>query len=378
MSAPLAPPTFDPGFTTVAMTGVFSPATRVAAMLEVEGALAMAQATAGLVPGSAAAAIVKASASLRLDADALLASAWDVGTPTLPLVEALRGALDPESARWVHHGATTQDIVDTALVLQARRGLDALAPDLVRMGSRCRALAFAHRSTPVEGRTFLQPAAVTTFGRRAAGWWVLVDEAARRVAEARASLPVQIGGPVGQLAGFGAHAGAVRAELARALGLRLPAASWHADRQPMRDLVSALGCATAATAKVALDVVLLAQAEIAEVRVRGGRSSSMPHKSNPIDAMRALAAAEASDGVASIVSRGSPQALERGFGAWHAEAFAIPLVFHTTAAALEAAAHCLGSLEPDAERMASHLTGDEREGVEAAAAEVDRLLGPKS
>ncbi len=375
MSSALAQPTFDPGFTTTAMAGVLSPAMRVAAMLEVEAALASAQAKVGLVPLGAAAAIASACASCKADAEGLLGQAWEVGTPVLPLLEALRGMLDADAARWVHFGATSQDIIDTALVLQARRGFDALSPDLDRIRSRSRALASAYRSTPVEGRTFLQPAAVTTFGRRAAGWWVLADEAARRIVEARSALPVQIGGAVGHLAAFGTRADAVREELARLLDLRLPALPWHTDRQPVRDLVAALACAGAAASKVALDVAVLAQVEIGEVRVRGGRSSSMPQKSNPVDAMRALAAAEASLGVASVVTRGSPQALERGLGAWHAEAFAVPLVFHTAAAALEATARCLESLEPDVRRMASHLTGDEREGVRAAAAEVDRLLG---
>jgi adenylosuccinate lyase len=364
-------PTFDPGFSTSSTRAAFTAEQRVACMLAVEAALSGAQAAVGLVPPEAAAAIAAACASLRLPAASLLAAGWQVGTVVLPLCEALRGALPVEVARWVHLGATTQDIVDTALMLQARQGLDALLADMDRIASRCRTLAAAHRATSAQGRTFLQPAIPTTFGLRAARWLVSATDAARRLEETRGALPVQLGGPVGNL---GAEGIRVQAELARALSLRAPEASWHTDRQPVHDLMAALTRASALAAKIALDVALLAQAEIGEVRFRAGLSSSMPHKANPIDAMRALAAAEAAAGVASVVTRGSPQALERGLGAWHAEAFAVPMVFHTVGAALEATACGLEDLEPDPARMAANLKGDAAAETEIAAALVDRLL----
>ena len=375
MNVPL--PTFDPGFTTARMTDVFSAPRRIATMLGVERALAEAQAAAGVVPEDAAGAIARACASFDGDAEAVLRAGWEVGTVAVPLLDGLRAALPPEAARWLHFAATTQDLVDTALVLQARDGLDAIAPDLERIASRCRTLATLHRTTAAEGRTFLQPAVATTFGHRAAGWWAAVDRAAQRLADARQGLALQLGGPVGHLAALGGAADAVRAEMARTLGLSTPTMAWHADRQPVRDLVATLPDAANAVAKIALDVVLLAQPDIAEVKVRAGRSSSMPHKTNPVDAMRALAAAEACAGVASVVLRGAPQALERGLGAWHAESFAVPLVFHTAAAAVEAMARCLDGLEPDAARMAAHVRDPAGADLEAIGREVDRVLGAK-
>jgi len=370
-------PTFDPGFTTARMTDVFSAPRRIATMLGVERALAAAQAAAGLVPEEAAAAIARACESFGDDAEALLVAGWEAGTAVVPLLDGLRAVLGPEDSRWLHFGATTQDIVDTALVLQARDGLDAIAPDLERAASRCWTLATFHRATAAQGRTFLQSALPTTFGHRVAGWWVAVDRAAKRLAAVRATLPLQLGGPVGHLAAIGAAAVPVRAEMARLLGLTAPAVAWHTDRQPVRDVVSALAEAASAAAKIALDVALLAQPEIAEVKVRGGGSSSMPHKANPVDAMRALAAAEACGGVAGIVTRGAPQALERGLGAWHAEAFAVPLVFQTAAAAAEAIERCLEGLEPDPARMAAHVRGTPPADLEAIALEVDRVLGTR-
>jgi 3-carboxy-cis,cis-muconate cycloisomerase len=368
-------PTFDPGFTTARMTDVLSASRRVATMLGVERALAASQAAAGVVPEEAAAAIARACASFLGDAEALLAAGWEAGTVVVPLLDALRATLDPESARWLHFGATTQDIVDTALMLQVRDGLDAIAPDLHRITTRCWTLASLYRAAPAQGRTFLQPAAVTTFGHRAAGWWAAVDRVEHRLADVRAALPLQLGGPVGHLAALGTAARAVRSEAARALGLSAPGLAWHADRQPVRDVVSALADAAGAAAKIALDVALLSQPEIAEIKVRAGGSSSMPHKANPVDAMRALAAAEACAGAASVVTRAAPQALERGLGGWHAEAFAVPLVLHTAAAAAEAMARCLDGLEPDLARMAAHVGDTRSTDLEAIAAEVDRVLG---
>jgi 3-carboxy-cis,cis-muconate cycloisomerase len=373
----VALPTFDPGFTTARMTDVFSAPRRIATMLGVERALAAAQAAAGVIPEAAADAIARACGSYGGDAEALLGAGWDAGTAVVPVLDALRAALDPEAARWLHFGATTQDVVDTALVLQARDGLDAIAPDLERIASRCWTLATFHRATGAQGRTFLQSAVPTTFGHRAAGWWVAVDRATQRTAAVRTALPLQLGGPVGHLAAFGAAADAVRAEMAQSLRLTVPAMAWHADRQPVRDVVTALAEAANAAAKIALDVALLAQPEIAEVKVRAGGSSSMPHKANPVDAMRALADAEACEGVAGIVTRGAPQALERGLGAWHAEAFAVPLAFHTAAAAVEAIGRCLEGLEPDPARMAAHLRGASLADLEAIAIEVDRVLGTR-
>ncbi|MBV9945992.1 MAG: hypothetical protein JOZ69_04000 [Myxococcales bacterium] len=368
-------PTFDPGFCTARSRSIFGAERRVAALLEVEAALARAQASAGLVPADAAAAIGEACAREALDAAGILEQAWEAGSVAVPLLEALRARLPPSAARFLHLGATTQDLVDTATMLQAREGIDAVAQDLERVARRCRELAREHRATPAQGRTFLQPAVATTFGHRVAGWLVAASSARRQLAGTRAALPLQLGGPAGHLGRMGTEGPRIRAELAAALGLRAPILAWHTDRQPVRDVVAALSSASACAAKIALDLVLLVQAEVAEIRVRAGRSSSMAHKANPVDALRALAAHEAFQGVSSVVARGNPQALERGWGAWHAESLAVPLVFHTAAAAVAAAAVALEGLEVDASRMAANLRAGGAESLDAAIAEVDRVLG---
>ncbi len=323
-----------PGFSTQAMDAIWSPESRIAAMLEVEAAVAYAQGEAGDIPKTAAMAIAVATAEPV--PTSILAEGWTAGTPVLPLLDALRSRLDPAAAEHLHRGLTTQDVVDTAAMLlmrdatgELRRLGEAEARTLVSATER-----FGNRSTTA--RSFLQPAEQTTYGFRFGRWAAALDRQLR----APVTFPVQLGGLIGDRRELGPEVVAMTS-----LGLELDhvPAAWHTDRTPVVDLVTlALRFAQWAE-KVAGDIALLSA--FGEVATRAGGSSAAAGKQNPIDAMRAMAAAEACAGVASIVLTGKPHELERGLGSWHAEWFALPLVFMTAGAAMEAVGASLASLE---------------------------------
>lgn len=336
-------PQLDPGFSTPAMTAIFAPAARVAAMCRFEAALARASADRGVVPADVADRIAAACEAGVDDPEAVLAEGWEVGTPVLPLLARLREALDDASGTWLHHGATTQDVVDTAMVLQARDGLGAVRRDLLGLGRDLRELAATHRDRPTAAWTFLQPAVPTTMGRRVAGWLHAVITHLGDLRDVADGLPVQLGGPSGTLDALGEQGIPVLDAVAAELGLRAPELPWHTDRTVVAGLVGALQRTARTMAAIGTDLALLAHDDV--VRMRAGGSSSMPGKRNPIDAARAVAAAEACGGAASVVTRGRPHELERGVGGWHAEWLAVPLVFHTAAAAVGATAIAVGTLE---------------------------------
>ncbi len=312
-------------------------------MCRFEAALARASAGRGVVPTPVAERIAVACDTAIDDPEAVLAEGWQQGTPVLPLLARLRGRLDDEAAGWLHHGATTQDVVDTAMVLQARDGLAALRTDLLALGRDLRTVAVTHRDSPTAAWTFLQPAVPTTMGRRVAGWLDAVVTHLRDLRELAVALPVQLGGPSGTLDALGADGVAVVDAVADELGLRAPVLPWHTDRTVVARMVGAVQRTARTMATIGTDLALLAHDDV--VRMRAGGSSSMPGKRNPIDATRAVAAAEACGGAASIVTRGRPHELERGVGGWHAEWVAVPLVFHTAGAAVEAIGAALATLE---------------------------------
>ena len=338
----------DPGFSTESMSAIFSSEQRVARMLEVEVALAAAQADVGIVPMEAARAIEDACGAVPTDVDALFAQGWKVGTVVLPLLEQVCVVLEPSAVPYLHCGATTQDIVDTALALQMKDGLDVVTRTVDSIIDRCQALHSQYGTLPVVGRTFLQPAIATTFGARVRRWSAAFERARARLENAASRLPIQLGGPVGDPSGRAESGPRVAVGLGRRLGLRVPDQSWHTDRTPILDSIMALHGAVSAASKCGLDAALLTQPEIREVEVRSGVPATTPHKRNPVDALRALAAAEAFQGAASVMLRAAPPALERGLGAWHAETFAVPLCFCTGAAALEAIDANLEYLRPTA------------------------------
>ncbi|MET0342132.1 MAG: lyase family protein, partial [Polyangiales bacterium] len=351
-------PTLDPGFGTPAMSAVFDLSVRYAGMLRFEAALARAQAALGIIPAAAARAIANACDDLRIDdACALAERGWKVGTPLNPLLDLLRARLAPEHAVHLHFGATTQDAVDTATALQLREGLGLLLDVLADVAARLRSLADAHRGTAHMARTLMQHAQPTSFGLTAAHWLAPLITARAQLAEARDVLPVQLGGSVGARDAFGARGDALNEALADLLALRVAPVAWHGDRTPVLRAVQAVSTLVRALTKLASDLVLLAQSDVGEVRMRGGASSSMAHKQNPFEAVRARAAGEAALGFAGSLMASTPFELQRAAGSWHLEWLLVPLVFHAASASLEATRDALAGLRVDAARMAQGVGG---------------------
>ncbi|MDQ3782972.1 MAG: lyase family protein [Actinomycetota bacterium] len=339
-----------PGFTTDAMSEVFSDAVRVQWFCRFEAELAAAQAEVGLLPGEVAAAIAATCQQQVDDPAGLLATGEENGSAILAVLDQLRAGLDTESAGWVHCGATTQDVVDTATMLQVRQGFDILRVPLATMAERLAELADVHRDTTVMGRTFLQDARVTTFGAKAARWLSGVLDHIQRMADLDGRLPLQLGGPVGDGASYGHQWPEIAAQMASRLGLIVPVAPWHTDRRVVAEIAAVVGAVASTMAKIGVDVALLAQT--GEVRVRPGRSSSMPDKRNPIDSIRAVAAGRVCASAVTGLLSAPPPELERSLGGWHAEGALLPIAFQAAAAAVAAMHAGLASLEVDKARMA--------------------------
>jgi 3-carboxy-cis,cis-muconate cycloisomerase len=326
----------------------------LAAMVDAERALANASALAGVVPAAAAAAIADACEPERFDLDTILAEAAAVANPAEPLVRALRGMVADDLARWVHFGATSQDIVDSAAMLVARDTVDLIRDELAAAGDACAVLAERHRSDPAAARTLLQQAVPTTFGARAAGW--LDGLADARDALDSLVFPAQLGGAGGTLAAFGERGPAVLAAFAAELDLAEPALPWHTRRTPVAATAAALAACARACAKPALDVVLLAQTEVAEVaEAEGGRSSTMPHKRNPARAVRSRACARIVHANASLLAGGDYEE-ERAAGAWQSEWTPLSEALAHAGGAAAAIRECLESLAVDIDRMRANLS----------------------
>ncbi len=357
-----------------------SDASWLAAMLEVEAALALAQARVGMISTADAEAIERACRSSSFDIELLGSEATAAGNPIVPLVRHLREAVGGAAADQVHRGATSQDILDTATMLVARQSVDALLVDLRLAGDAASRLAVEHRDTVMAARTLLQQALPTTFGLKAAGWLTGLDEAEdglRRVRDGR--FAVQLGGAGGTLAAFGPDGPAVVAAFAAQLDLAEPALPWHTQRGRIAELASALGVTAGAAAKPALDIVLLAQSEVGEVRegdpARGG-SSSLPNKRNPIAAVSARAAAAQAPGLVATLLAAMAQEHERAAGAWHAEWLPLRSLLVTVGSAVAWLADALTGLEVDPVAMNSNvaLGGGALMG-ERVAAELSSVLG---
>jgi len=363
---------FGPSLTTARMAEATSDVAWLAAMLRFESALASAHARAGLIPEPAAERITEACDAMRFDVAAIGREAARSASPVLPLVDALKKAVDQDAAPYVHHEATSQDALDTAMMLVARDGLDLLIADLDRLGGTCATLAHEHRETPIAGRTLLQAALPITFGFKAAMWLEGVDDARRRlVAIRRGGLAVQLGGPVGIFA-----AREVVVDLATSLDLLAPELPWHSSRGRVASLGAALAVAAGAAAKIALDVALLAQSEVAEVDVAApGRSTAMPHKRNPAAAVEARAAYSLAVAQAGVLLGAMAGEHERSAGAWQSEWPALGELLRLTAGCVDGAARLLSGLHVDVERMRSNLGPDaELSGIQAAAAIADRAV----
>ena len=347
--------------TTDAMTAATSDRSWLRAMLDFEVALARAEARAGVIPTGAAEAIEQCC---RRDHDfdpvALGRAGRLSGNPAVALVGAVRERLAGQAAPWAHFGATSQDMVDTALMLVLRQALGLILGDMDRAKEAAAGLAERYRSAPMAARTLLQQALPTTFGRKAAGWLVALSEVTDGLEHVlHHRLALQLGGPAGTLASLGEHALGVVDEVASELGLLVPVLPWHTDRARVVEASSALALCAGAAAKVALDVSLLMQTEVGEVFEpfapgRGG-SSSMPHKRNPAMAATVTAAWRRAQGQSAVLLAAMPQEHERAVGAWQAEPETISELCRSVAGAVSVTADILEGLEVDTARMARNL-----------------------
>ncbi|MGP2441969.1 3-carboxy-cis,cis-muconate cycloisomerase [Streptomyces sp. JW3] len=297
----------------------------LAALLAAEAALTRAQAALGLAPDEAATAVTDAAADAdRFDLASIAGRARGGGNPVIPLVADLTEAVGAKYGPYVHRGATSQDILDTAAMLVAARTLDLILADLARTERALARLAAEHRETVLPGRTLTQHAVPTTFGLKAAGWRSLVLDARDRITAVRARLPVQLGGAAGTLAAFAAYGAAdplaLPAAYARELGLAEPALPWHTLRTPLADLAGCLALAAGTLGKLAADVLVLGRTETGEVAEgSGGGSSAMPHKANPVRSTLIAAAARRAPQLAATLYGSLAAEDERPAGAWHAE-----------------------------------------------------------
>jgi len=339
---------------------IFGTATHVGQMLRFEAALGRAGARAGIIPSDAASAIAEACRVELFDLEALERDALHAGTLAIPLVQQLIAHASVAARPYVHWGATSQDAIDTALVLQMREALSVLVGDLVDAGDALAGLAESHRLSVMPGRTLLQQAVPITFGLKAARWLGAVS---RQVTALRAlrrdALVLQFGGAAGTLAALGKHGQQVAELLAAELALPLPDLPWHAERDRPARVVAALGVTAGIIAKIAHDLVLMAQTEVAEVAegIASGKgtSSAMPQKRNPVDATNAIAAARLAIGAVPVVLSAMAQEHERGAGGWQTEWTVIPDAFRHT---MRAAVHlrcALVALDVHADRMRVNL-----------------------
>ncbi len=332
----------------------------LAGLLEVELALVNAQSLVGAVPAAAAAAVAEACVASLYAADEIGREGRAAGNPVEPLVRAMRERVGEENAGFVHRGATSQDILDSAAMLVARNAARLIDADLEGLADACAGLAERHRGTVMAARTLLQQAVPTTFGFKAATWLSGVVEARNRLRDAAADLPSQLGGAAGTLAAFGESGPEVARLFAAELDLREPDVPWHAVRLPVAGLGGALATAAGVVAKIALDVTLLAQTEVAEASEGDtGVSTTMPHKRNPTQAILALACARHARANAALLVESLVVEHERPTGAWHAEWHALNSALAATGGAAAATRRSLESLQVDADRMRANLVGDD-------------------
>lgn len=345
------------------LSRVFSDDSVLQAMLDFEAALARAEASCGVIPGAAAAKIAEAAQAQEFDAAELTRLSLRAGTPAIPLVQTLTArvrALDPDAAGFVHWGATSQDVADTALVLLLRQCRELLDRDHQRTMTALRRLSNEHAETVMLGRTLLQPAPPVTFGLKAAGWYAALRRGWQRVSSRfDEALCLQFGGASGTLAALGARGLEVSEALSSELGLKLPESPWHGYRDRLAALMAALSIYTATLGKMALDVALLMQFEVAEAAEpategRGG-SSSMPHKRNPTACMLALAAAKRAPGLLADFVAAMVQEHERAVGGWQSEWPLVHGIVQSAGVALESMAEVAQGITIDRVRMRANI-----------------------
>jgi 3-carboxy-cis,cis-muconate cycloisomerase len=339
------------------------------AMLDAEAGLARALERAGLAPAGSGVAVTEVAQASNFDVGELGELAALTGNPVPGLARTLARRVPQAAAGAVHRGATSQDIVDTAAMLLAKRAIGVMLADLAATAAAAAALADAHRSTIMIGRTLLQQAVPVTFGLVAAGWLTSIDEARAGLAAVSVQrLAVQFGGAAGTLASLGDDGPRVVALLAEELGLARPVLPWHTDRLRIIDLATSLVRVTAALGKIARDITLLAQSEIGEVSEgsgepgprdaaspRRGGSSAMPNQHNPVAAIAILGCTRQAPGLLATVAACAEQELQRAAGAWHAEWEPLTELLRLTGSAASWAAELMSGLVVDAARMAANL-----------------------
>jgi 3-carboxy-cis,cis-muconate cycloisomerase len=350
---------FRDAFGTPAMREVFSDFSLLGRYAEVEIALAKAESRCGVIPAEAAEAIAKCTDVAALDFDLLRRETDIVGYPILPLVQQMVKQCG-EAGRYVHWGATTQDIMDTALVLQVRAGLTIIEQDISTLRRILAGLSRRYRDTPMAGRTHLQQALPVTFGYKTAIWLAMFDRHAERLHQMKPRILVgQFAGAAGTLASLGNKGFDVQKAFCDELGLGIPVSTWHVARDGLAEVVNFLGLLTGSLGKIALDIMIMASTEFAEVYepfVKGrGASSTMPQKRNPISSELMLAASKAVRQHAGLMLDATVQDFERATGPWHAEWMAIPESFVLTAGALHQAKFALEGLVVDEKQMAKNL-----------------------
>ena len=357
------PPLLAPMLSSPAMRAICDDAAQLQRMLDFESALARAEAATGVIPKTAVTAIEAACQAERFDKTRLAEDAVRAGNLAIPLVKALTAEVaksDPEAARYVHWGATSQDVIDTATMLGLRAAVDALLPDLDRAIAGFARLAHEHRNTAMVARTWLQHALPMPFGLKLAEYAAALHRSRARLKRLRdESIVLQFGGAAGTLAALGDKGLKVAEQLAKELNLRLPDAPWHTHRDRITDAASVLAILTGTCGKIARDVSLMMQTDVGEAfepagAGRGG-SSTMPHKRNPVASAAALAAATMAPNLAATLFAAQVQDHERSAGPWHAEWPTLPTLQLVTSGALAATVDIAEGLEVDVDRMRANL-----------------------
>jgi 3-carboxy-cis,cis-muconate cycloisomerase len=362
MSTALSP-LLAPMLSSAAMRAICDDVASLQNMLDFEAALARAEAAAGIIPHRAAGPIADACKAGKFDLAALAQAATKSGNLAIPLVKALTSAVakaDPEAARYVHWGATSQDVIDTAAMLTLRAAIDALLGDFDRAIAGFAGQARKHRHTAMVARTWLQHALPMPFGLKLAEYAAALNRSRARLRRLKQeALALQFGGAAGTLAALGENGWRVAEKLAGELDLPLPEAPWHTHRDRFADMASAMAIIAGTCGKIARDISLMMQTDVGEAfepsgEGRGG-SSTMPHKRNPVAAATALAAATAAPNLAATIFAAQVQDHERSAGPWHAEWPTLPGLLLVTSGGLAAVVDIAEGLEVDAVRMRANL-----------------------
>jgi 3-carboxy-cis,cis-muconate cycloisomerase len=354
---------FDELFSFEELQQILCDETRIQRMLDFEAALARAEARAGAIPEGSARKIAEFCRAERFDISVIAKQAAQSGNVAIPLVKLLTEDVarqDKDAARFVHWGATSQDVIDTGMILQLRDALDLIEKDSARLTDSLAILATEHRATPVVARTWMQQALPTTFGFIIAGWLDALLRHRKRLQECRARvLCLQFGGAVGTLAALAGRGPEIAKTLADELHLAVPAAPWHTHRDRLAEIAAVLGLLTGTLGKIARDISLHSQTEIGELSEPGGEgrggSSTMPHKRNPVTCAIVLQASIRVPALVSTMLSAMPQEYERGLGNWHAEWETLPQILRLAGGALHHLAEMLPLLDVHKDRMLHNL-----------------------